>query len=312
LSARQKTNQGMPPQFLALESRSVDKPSGGYETGPRRRNTVSGWQHGREEATQSGLRHPRKGSRGVQRVFVLDRRGNPLMPCQPARARELLRKARAKVVRHVLFRLEVEHRSQSIHQKLQQRADYRRRRRSANLRHRAPRFNNRTKPASRLAPSLRSRVQHLTTWATRLQRWAPVTVLDVETVRFDTHLLTNPDVTGIGYQHGPLAGFEVREYLLFKFGHKCVYCDATDRPLNIDHLLARPNGKHAGVHTGRVAVRTTGTFRVGSRDGINHHRFTLLQHADGYHYTTTKDLPMPIKTNQLLTGVNADVPLTQD
>ena len=36
---------------------------------------------------------------GVSRVFVLDRCGVPLMPCHPARARKLLKKGRAVVVR---------------------------------------------------------------------------------------------------------------------------------------------------------------------------------------------------------------------
>jgi len=45
-----------------------------------------------------------------------------------------------------LVSIELEHRGQRIHKKLQQRANYRRARRSRNLRYRAPRFNNRTKP----------------------------------------------------------------------------------------------------------------------------------------------------------------------
>lgn len=39
----------------------------------------------------------------MQRVLVLDAQKNPLMPCQPARARELLRKGKAAVFRHRPF-----------------------------------------------------------------------------------------------------------------------------------------------------------------------------------------------------------------
>jgi hypothetical protein len=46
-----------------------------------------------------------------------------------------------------------------------------------------------------------------------------------------------------------------------------------------------PTGKHAGFHHGRVAVRTSGRFRVGTIDGISHNYCTLLQRADGYEYT---------------------------
>jgi hypothetical protein len=47
-----------------------------------------------------------------------------------------------------------------------------------------------------------------------------------------------------------------------------------------------PVGKHAGRHVGRVAVRKTGSFRVGTCDGIRHYRCSVLQRADGYDHTT--------------------------
>ncbi|MGW6272826.1 RNA-guided endonuclease IscB [Streptomyces sp. NPDC055060] len=40
---------------------------------------------------------------GEQRVFVLDRHGRPLMPCHPARARQLLGRGRARVARLIPF-----------------------------------------------------------------------------------------------------------------------------------------------------------------------------------------------------------------
>ncbi|WP_440065890.1 RRXRR domain-containing protein [Streptosporangium sp. OZ121] len=50
-----------------------------------------------------------------------------------------------------------------------------------------------------------------------------------------------------------------------------------------------PTGKKAGVHTGRVAVRSTGNFdfttRHGTVQGIGHRHVHLLQRADGYGYT---------------------------
>ncbi|WP_275957880.1 RRXRR domain-containing protein, partial [Rhabdochromatium marinum] len=49
----------------------------------------------------------------------------------------------------------------------------RRRRRTQNLRHRAPRFLNRTKPEGWLAPSLRHRLDTTLSWVARLQRLAP-------------------------------------------------------------------------------------------------------------------------------------------
>ena len=45
-----------------------------------------------------------------------------------------------------------------------------------------------------------------------------------------------------------------------------------------------PKGKKAGVHVGRVAVRTSGTFRVGQIDGISWRYCQLVQRTDGYQY----------------------------
>jgi hypothetical protein len=45
--------------------------------------------------------------------------------------------------------------------------------------------------------------------------------------------LENPEISGIAYQQGTLAGYELREYLLEKWGRKCAYCDATNVPLQI-------------------------------------------------------------------------------
>ncbi|MFI6732882.1 RNA-guided endonuclease IscB [Nonomuraea sp. NPDC050451] len=141
------------------------------------------------------------------------------------------------------FALQLDHRGAQIRKKLQQRADYRRRRRSANLRYRAPRFLNRARPSGWLAPSLRHRVGTMVSWADRLARWAPVRVVHVERVAFDTHAIsTGRPLEGAEYQHGTLYGYEVREYLLAKFSRACVYCGTTGVPLNIDHVHPRSRG----------------------------------------------------------------------
>jgi hypothetical protein len=50
-----------------------------------------------------------------------------------------------------------------------------------------------------------------------------------------------------------------------------------------------PTGKHQGTHVGRVAVRTSGSFRVGTRDGIGWKHCAILHRADGYDYHTRKE-----------------------
>lgn len=229
-------------------------------------------------------------------VFVLDKRGDPLMPCTERRARVLLQRGRAQVHRVVPFvirlvdreqatsvlqpvrlkidpgskvtgvalvretepvdtktgeikreatvmnLMEIEHRGASISERLKARAGYRRRRRSANLRYRAPRFNNRTRSPGWLAPSLRHRVETTTGWVGRIRRWAPVTGISIELVRFDLQKMADAEISGVQYQQGTLAGYEVREYVLEKWGRQCAYCDARGVPLNLDHVQARGRG----------------------------------------------------------------------
>ncbi|MFY7068245.1 RNA-guided endonuclease IscB [Nocardiopsis changdeensis] len=141
------------------------------------------------------------------------------------------------------YALQIDHRGAAIRKKMGQRSGYRRRRRTANLRHRAPRFSNRTRPRGWLAPSLRHRVETTLSWVDRFARWAPVTAVHVERVAFDTHALSaGRPLEGIEYQQGTLHGYEVREYLLAEFDRACVYCDATGVPLNIDHVRPRSRG----------------------------------------------------------------------
>ena len=141
----------------------------------------------------------------------------------------------------VVMLLEIAHRGQTLHEVLTQRRSFRRRRRG-NLRHREPRFDNRTRPEGWLAPSLQHRMDTTLSWIDRICRWAPVTALSQELVRFDTQQLQDPEISGVAYQQGTLAGYEVREYLLEKWGRRCAYCGQKGVPLEIDHIHPKSRG----------------------------------------------------------------------
>ncbi|MEQ4720103.1 RNA-guided endonuclease IscB [Nonomuraea sp. B19D2] len=142
-----------------------------------------------------------------------------------------------------MFALQLDHRGEQIRDRMAKRANYRRRRRSANLRYRAPRFANRARPKGWLAPSLRHRVEITMSWVGRLARWAPLRAVHIERVAFDVHAMSaGRPLSGVEYQQGTLAGYEVREYLLGKWGRRCVYCGATGVPLTIDHIHPRSRG----------------------------------------------------------------------
>ena len=138
---------------------------------------------------------------------------------------------------------QIDHRT-DIKKGLDKRRGYRRRRRSANLRYREARFLNRT--ASRkegwLPPSLMSRANNIMTFITRLIRMLPLGAISYENVKFDTQLMQNPNISGVEYQQGELAGYETREYLLEKFDRKCVYCGAKNVPLEIEHIIPKSRG----------------------------------------------------------------------
>jgi 5-methylcytosine-specific restriction endonuclease McrA len=142
---------------------------------------------------------------------------------------------------HVLALMEIIHRGFLIKDSLTGRRQFRRRRRNE-LRYRKKRFDNRLRPLGWLPPSLQHRVDTTVSQILRLMRLVPLTALSIETVRFDTQVLENPDIQGAEYQQGTLAGYEVREYLLEKWGRTCSYCQATDIPLEIDHIQSRSKG----------------------------------------------------------------------
>ena len=144
----------------------------------------------------------------------------------------------SEVRQTVLGLFELKHRGSDIRDALSERGNFRRRRRG-NLRFREQRYDNRTRPEGWLAPSLQHRVDTTMSWVDRLSSLAPITSVDMELVRFDTQLLQKPDISGVEYQQGTLAGYEVREYCLEKWGRKCMYCDATNVPLQIEHIVPK-------------------------------------------------------------------------
>jgi hypothetical protein len=129
-------------------------------------------------------------------------------------------------VHHVLHFSELRHKGDLVAERMRKRAAYRRRRRTHNLRYRPPRFNNRCRPVGWLTPCMRSRVGNVLSWVKRYAQWVPMVRIDLEYTKFDTQKLQNPEISGVAYQQGELAGYEVREYLLEKWGRRCAYCGA--------------------------------------------------------------------------------------
>jgi 5-methylcytosine-specific restriction endonuclease McrA len=153
----------------------------------------------------------------------------------------LVRPSSATQSVNVLNLIEIEHRGSQISDNLTKRRGHRKHRRSK-LNYRAPRFNNRTRSKGWLAPSLQHRVDGIINLLAKLRKLAPITDLAQELVRFDTQLMQNSDIKGIEYQQGTLQGYEIREYVLEKWGRQCVYCNKRERILNLDHIVPKSRG----------------------------------------------------------------------
>jgi len=142
----------------------------------------------------------------------------------------------------VLSLIEIAHRGHQISEALTARRNMRRRRRG-NLRYRAPRFLNRgNKGKGWIAPSLQHRVDTTLAWVKRIVRWVPIHALAQELVRFDMQAMQTPGIEDVQYQQGTLMGYEIREFLLEKWGRKCAYCAAENVPLQIEHIQPKANG----------------------------------------------------------------------
>lgn len=163
--------------------------------------------------------------------------------------------AEVKTGKVAVFAAELNHRGAAIKKALADRRMYRRNRRARKTRYRAPRFDNRTRPAGWLPPSIQSRVDNSLTWAKRLRRLCPITTVAVETVRFDTQQLQKPEISGVEYQQGTLFGYELREYLLEKWSRRCAYCGAENVPLEIEHVVPRSRGGSSRASNLTLACR---------------------------------------------------------
>jgi 5-methylcytosine-specific restriction endonuclease McrA len=161
----------------------------------------------------------------------------------------------------VVAAAEITHRGQQIHDSLVARRAVRHSRRSRHTRYRPARFDNRRRPDGWLAPSLESRIQNILTWTARLQRLCPITAVSLELVKFDTQLMQHADISGVEYQQGELAGYEVREYLLEKWNRTCAYCGATKVPLQIEHITPKARGGSNRVSNLTLACEPCNTAR---------------------------------------------------
>jgi 5-methylcytosine-specific restriction endonuclease McrA len=180
-------------------------------------------------------------------VHVLNMRGQPLMPTTPCRARKLLESGKAKVVQRNPFTIQLNIATGETKQPIRLGIDpnYTKIGYSAVTDKKelisGEVFDNR-KRTETLSPSIRQKLQTLVDFVIRVKRFLPITSTCVEVSSFDTQKMVNPEISGIEYQQGQLRGYEVREYLLEKFGRTCIYCRKSNLPLQVEHIIPKSRG----------------------------------------------------------------------
>ena len=220
--------------------------------------------------------------RSVCVVYVISRDGQPLMPTgRHGKVKHLLRQGKAKVVNCCPFTIQLTYETgnhtqpvtlgidagskvvgvsattedkelynaelklrNDIVDLLSVKRQYRRTRRNR-LRYRQPRFRNRRRPDGWIAPSVRHKIDAHLKVVAQIQNMLPISHIVVETAAFDIHKIKNTDIKGIEYQQGDQLDFwNVREYVLFRDGHKCRHCKgkSKDAILNVHHIESRKTG----------------------------------------------------------------------
>ena len=218
-------------------------------------------------------------------VYVINKNGNPLMPCKEAKARHLLRDKKAKVIKKVpftiqllfdcegftqpislgidagskhigvsattetkvLYEADVELRDDIV-DLLSTRREARRTRRNRKTRYRKVRFLNRKKNKGWLPPSIRQKIETHLQVIKNIHKILPVANIIVETASFDIQKINNPDIHGVEYQQGKQLDFwNVREYVLWRDNHICQCCKGKsgDKILNVHHIETRKTGGNA-------------------------------------------------------------------
>lgn len=219
-------------------------------------------------------------------VYVLDIEGKPLMPTERhGKVRRLLREGRAHVIRLQPFTIQLDYGSTtykqevslgidagSVHigvsattnkkelfaaefelrtdivEKIANRSELRKTRRSRKTRYRQARFDNRKRKEGWLAPSIMSKIERHLNVIRFVHLFLPISKTTIEVAQFDVQKIKNDKIRGIEYQQGEQMGFwNVREYVLARDGHKCQHCKrkTKDPILNVHHLESRRIGGNA-------------------------------------------------------------------
>jgi RRXRR protein/HNH endonuclease len=211
-------------------------------------------------------------------VYVLNQNGHPVMPCQPAKARKLLRAGKATVAGRSPFTIqllwdceeqvqevvlgidkgshatgfscigkgqillsgEIRHRL-DVKDKMEARRNHRRNRRNRKW-YRPARFNNRasSKRGGRLPVSIKTNVEEVLRVVQQIP--LPISRIVVEDVQVDLARLNEPTLQGSHYQDPTRLDENLRMACLMRDGYSCGNCGKKQGRLQAHHLVFREQG----------------------------------------------------------------------
>jgi len=214
----------------------------------------------------------------MMKVYVINKNGNPLMPCKPAKARKLLRDGKALPVKRVPFTIQLSwdceknlqpitigidkgskitgysaiangeilmsgyiiHRTE-VTKNLETRAANRRQRRGR-LWYRPPRFNNRasSKRSGRLPPSIKANADEVIRIVNKLP--LPITSVIIEDVLIDIARLNDPKLKGSAYQKSNRLHENLRIATLMRDDFRCQQCRVKNTRLEAHHIKLTSEG----------------------------------------------------------------------
>jgi 5-methylcytosine-specific restriction endonuclease McrA len=238
-------------------------------------------------------------------VYVIDVDGKPLLPTTPARGRLLLKKGRATLVSVVPFTIKLkrrvdnpvgeftvaiddgakyvgvavvnEHKNevvfsgtirlrQDVSRKMKQRAQYRKTRRSRNLRYRKTRFKNR-KPYTPF-PSIKFRKDTIMRVLFDINKRLNITRCIIEQGQFNiSSILRGVKLHGKEYQQSEFEGHNRRAKVLWRDKYECRHCKSKNE-LQVHHIIHRSKGGtntmknlitlcktcHENIHRGKLRI----------------------------------------------------------
>lgn len=244
-------------------------------------------------------------------VYVINKNGNKLMPCKPAKARHLLRDGKAHVINRSPFTIQlnwdceenvqdvtlgidkgshktgfccvgngrilmsgqINHRL-DIKKKMDARRANRRARRNRKW-YRPPRFDNRasSKRSGRLPPSIRANAEEVIRVTKKIP--LPISHIVVEDVLIDIARLNNPGLTGREYQQSNRLDENLRLATLMRDGFRCTQCGKSGVKLEAHHIIWREHG-------GKDAINNLTTLCIDCHEKVHAGKIIIDGGADGF------------------------------